>query len=297
MLPGFRFLFATVVLAVSVLIFGLGAAALLRAAHEEFVSLPSWRLAQQPVLAPQFEMSGPTLAMLRVEALAAKPSADKPRQQAIIRDLPRDLPRNLPDTMPAAIAPQDNPAPQADAVTGDTARDVEQASSASVVPDEQVVALNAQASILESAAPDAAVDQAKASRSSEPQPLEIKSSAFGTAEVKAPDTRFAAAKASAPAASETKSFDAKLSDQTSSATEASEPTSSDRVAALERSSEATASATLPNTVVKKANRAGARAVARRRAAIARARAAARAVQQQQRQTNDPLGLFGATPRT
>ena len=53
MLPGFRFLFATVVLAVSVLVFGLGAAALLRAAHEDFVNLPSWRLAQQPVLAPQ----------------------------------------------------------------------------------------------------------------------------------------------------------------------------------------------------------------------------------------------------
>ena len=53
MLPGFRFLFATVVLAVSVLVFGLGAAALLRAAHEEFASLPSWRLAQPPPLAPQ----------------------------------------------------------------------------------------------------------------------------------------------------------------------------------------------------------------------------------------------------
>lgn len=48
MLPGLRILFATTALAISVLIFGLGAAALLRAAHEEFASLPSWRLAQQP---------------------------------------------------------------------------------------------------------------------------------------------------------------------------------------------------------------------------------------------------------
>jgi len=34
MLPGFRFLFAAIVLSMSVLIFGFGAAALLRTAHE-----------------------------------------------------------------------------------------------------------------------------------------------------------------------------------------------------------------------------------------------------------------------
>jgi hypothetical protein len=39
MLPGFRFLFAARVLAMPMLIFGLGAAALLRAAHEEFASI------------------------------------------------------------------------------------------------------------------------------------------------------------------------------------------------------------------------------------------------------------------
>ena len=38
MLPGFRFLFAAIVLSMSVLVFGLGAAALLRAAHEEVAS-------------------------------------------------------------------------------------------------------------------------------------------------------------------------------------------------------------------------------------------------------------------
>lgn len=66
MLPGFRFLVAAVVLSVSVLIFGLGAAALLRSAHEQFASLPArphpveTRFAQ-PVEAPS------TLAMLRVD--------------------------------------------------------------------------------------------------------------------------------------------------------------------------------------------------------------------------------------
>ena len=40
MLPGFRFLFTAIVLSMSILMFGLGAAALLRAAHEEFANLP-----------------------------------------------------------------------------------------------------------------------------------------------------------------------------------------------------------------------------------------------------------------
>ena len=44
MLPGFRFLFTAIVLSMSILIFGLGAAALLRAAHEEFANLPSRRV-------------------------------------------------------------------------------------------------------------------------------------------------------------------------------------------------------------------------------------------------------------
>ena len=61
MLPGFRFLSVAIILAVSMLIFGLGAAALLRATHEEFASLPlkqmpevtfgSRETAEQPTLA------------------------------------------------------------------------------------------------------------------------------------------------------------------------------------------------------------------------------------------------------
>lgn len=66
MLPGFRILIATFVLSASVLIFGLGAAALLRSAHEEFVGIPAWRAAQQP-MAPAFDTSRPTLALLRVD--------------------------------------------------------------------------------------------------------------------------------------------------------------------------------------------------------------------------------------
>ena len=51
MLPGFRFLFAAIVLSMSILVFGLGAAALLRAAHEEFASTPAWRVAPEPKFA------------------------------------------------------------------------------------------------------------------------------------------------------------------------------------------------------------------------------------------------------
>jgi hypothetical protein len=71
MLPGFRFLFAATVLSISMLIFGLGAAALLRAAHEQFASIPSRRSLPEVMFTQQSD-DRPTLAMLRVE-----PSADE----------------------------------------------------------------------------------------------------------------------------------------------------------------------------------------------------------------------------
>lgn len=325
MLPGFRFLFATVVLAISVLVFGLGAAALLRAAHEEFVNLPSWRLAQQPVLAPQFEMSGPTLAMLRIEALAAKPSLDKPRPQAIIRDLPRDFPearpaeaaaqdRRLsfaaPDIAGQDIIPQD--AVKQDVVTQqsmdaqdktDAPREAEQVSSPAA-PQAEQPALNAQASVVDpapseqSATEQASTDEGKteAVKTTETRIAETRTAALS--EVATPDTKSAGATASAPASSESKSFEAKSFEEKTGASEASEPRSTERVATIDRSSEATASATLPGPVVKKVRRTNVRAIRQRRAAIARARAAARArAIQQQGQASDPFGLFGTAPRS
>ena len=70
MLPGFRFLLAAIALCSSILVFGLGAAALLRAAHEEVAQNPSWRGTPEPRLA-QFEDT-PVLAMLRIEPVAAE---------------------------------------------------------------------------------------------------------------------------------------------------------------------------------------------------------------------------------
>ncbi len=83
MLPGFRFIIMTLMLSTSVLIFGLGAAAILRATHEEFTSLPSSRTMEQPLpmtFDERFNAAapppGPTLSLLRVEPeLPAEPPA------------------------------------------------------------------------------------------------------------------------------------------------------------------------------------------------------------------------------
>src|SRR5436853_2625809 len=90
MLPGFRFLLAAIVLSVSIVTFGLGAAALLRAAHEEFASIPARRVTPEPYFAQPAETPPPTLAMLRVEpapqAPAGPPSpavAEEPAPEAV----------------------------------------------------------------------------------------------------------------------------------------------------------------------------------------------------------------------
>ena len=76
MLPGFRFLFAAIVLSMSVLVFGLGAAALLRTAHEEFASNPSWRAAPEATFAQPAEATGPVLALLRVDMPVVEKAQD-----------------------------------------------------------------------------------------------------------------------------------------------------------------------------------------------------------------------------
>lgn len=76
MLPGFRFLLAAILLSTSVLVFGLGAASLLRASHEQYVSNPSWRNGpQEQMFAQASEPAQPVLATLRAEPVA--PIADE----------------------------------------------------------------------------------------------------------------------------------------------------------------------------------------------------------------------------
>ncbi|MBR1230525.1 hypothetical protein [Bradyrhizobium sp. AUGA SZCCT0182] len=98
MLPGFRFLFAAIVLSMSVLVFGLGAAALLRASHEQFASLPSRRPPPEPVFVRQNEAPVPTLALLRVEPDVAEKVPDNVAAT------------NIETATPAAQAPEAPPA-------------------------------------------------------------------------------------------------------------------------------------------------------------------------------------------
>jgi hypothetical protein len=78
MLPGFRFLLAAIVLSTSMLVFGLGAAALLRAAHEQFASNPSWHAAPEATFTQQAEAVIPVLAMLHAEPTPAEPAPAAP---------------------------------------------------------------------------------------------------------------------------------------------------------------------------------------------------------------------------
>jgi hypothetical protein len=112
MLPGLRFLFAAIILSMSILVFGLGAAALLRAAHEEFASNPSWHATPETMFTQQREATRPVLAMLRIDMPAADqqasdhaPLAAAPAEQAAVAATPAER--------IAALKPEDSPLPAA----------------------------------------------------------------------------------------------------------------------------------------------------------------------------------------
>jgi hypothetical protein len=102
MLPGLRFLFAAIVLSMSVLVFGLGAAALLRAAHEEFVSVPSRRAPPETVFAQPNEAARPVLATLRVDPPVAEP-------EAADNQAPENMPAAAPAEPEAIVTPPAEP--------------------------------------------------------------------------------------------------------------------------------------------------------------------------------------------
>jgi len=112
MLPGFRFLFAAIVLCFSILVFGLGAAALLRAAHEEFASKPSWRGTPETMFAQQGEPSRPVLALLQVE-----PESKQPAAEAVKEPVGEPVAQQRQDDTPSAAAslePAASPSPAAE---------------------------------------------------------------------------------------------------------------------------------------------------------------------------------------
>jgi hypothetical protein len=98
MLPGFRVLLAAIALTFSTVIFALGAAALLRASHERFASLPALRVP---------EPASPTLAMLQVEPAITAPSlpateaADPPQSTPTVAASPE--PETIADTSPDLV--------------------------------------------------------------------------------------------------------------------------------------------------------------------------------------------------
>ena len=109
MLPGFRFLFAAIMLSMSLLVFGLGAAALLRAAHESFASNSSWRAAPEVPFAQHPDTTLPMLATLRVEP----PIMDKSNEPAKFTAAPADQPPSVAESagseQVAALRPTETP--------------------------------------------------------------------------------------------------------------------------------------------------------------------------------------------
>ena len=119
MLPGFRFLFAAIMLSLSILTFGLGAAALLRAAHEEVASNPSWRATPETTFAQQPEATRPdaarsVLAMLRVDATVVEKSSDVPAATAPCAPAEQAAPLSTPAEPEgiAALKPEDSSLPE-----------------------------------------------------------------------------------------------------------------------------------------------------------------------------------------
>jgi len=113
MLPGFRFLFAAIVLSTSILVFGLGAAALLRAAHEQFASNPALRAAPEPKFAQPIDVSPPVLAMLRVEPEPVEQKAsDAGPASAAPAEPPAAIPSPAEPDRIAALNPEDSTPPE-----------------------------------------------------------------------------------------------------------------------------------------------------------------------------------------
>lgn len=157
MLPGLRFLFAATMLTLSTLIFGFGAAALLRAAHDEVASNPSRRVLPETKFAAPHEPARPTLALLRVEPqpAEAKPAeevaAPEPAPQPAAALPPADrvaalggesaaLPEAAKPEMPIALAPVEAEAAPAAAEAPAPADPTSLASSEPIAPASEAAA-------------------------------------------------------------------------------------------------------------------------------------------------------------
>jgi hypothetical protein len=134
MLPGIRFLLAAIVLSMSILMFGLGAAALLRAAHEEFASMPARRTLPEPVFAQQTETPAPTLALLRVEPVLAERTPDElPAAMQALEPAPEAVPVPAVETEKLAVLALDDEAAPAETAKPETVANEAPAAAADTV--------------------------------------------------------------------------------------------------------------------------------------------------------------------
>ncbi len=285
MLPGFRFLFAAILLSMSVLVFGLGAAALLRAAHEEFSSNPSWHAPPETMFAQQQDATRPVLTMLRVEPAAVE----------------RKAPANIP-AIPTATRATNVAAPSEQAPNAPTPAD-----------DERIAALRPEAP----SPPEAAKPEMPASENSvQTAPPAAQGDAAVAAEAPAPlvDSKVAATEQAPPPVAEAVPLAAKAApvppEQTSAPALAVPEVGATKVATL---GGPPASIELPPAMAKaagakpdksaiKKRQLAIRAAQRRRAALRSRLAAQQILQQppqpqqfqptqQSQQFQQPVGLF------
>ncbi|SHK06554.1 hypothetical protein SAMN05444159_2324 [Bradyrhizobium lablabi] len=189
MLPGFRFLFAAIVLSMSILIFGLGAAALLRAAHEQFVSNPSWHATPETMFAQQSEATRPVVALLHVDPPPVE------REQA-----PDNVPSAAPpaDQAPAAAAPAE---PQTTAALSEQPLPAEVAKpempAAQDSPPTEIAPAQTEAAVAAEAPAPAAETRIAATEQALPPPANEVAAVASEATPAAPDPAFAPTSAAA----------------------------------------------------------------------------------------------------
>jgi hypothetical protein len=189
MLPGFRFLFAAIVLSMSILVFGLGAAALLRAAHEQFASIPARRAPPEPVFAQQNEEPATTLALLRAEPPAVEkapidlPVASEPAAPTADATPPAE-PEKLAALKPNDDAPAEAAKPEAPAAdtTSATVTAPAEAEAAAASDETRLAAISEPAPPANEAAP-AAIEPADAQVAPESSAAAMKIATLGGPEV------------------------------------------------------------------------------------------------------------------
>jgi hypothetical protein len=277
MLPGFRFLFAAIVLSMSILVFGFGAAALLRTAHEEFANTPTWQPAPETRFAQSREASQsaspPVLAMLRVDDTPKDASNDAPKIDQPASD---NAPATATADQAAAIAAEPQPA-------------LEKSEPEKSEPEKIAALQPAAASPPEAAQPEARLPEAPVAEpppqaeTAADAPAATDATKIAGTEQPSPPTSEAAPAASveiAPAAPEQASAPADINNiSTRIATLGGPPVTIDQ-----RPAKAKAAGAKPDSGAVKKHQRSQREVRRRRIAAARARLAKQAAQ--------PLDAFG-----